>query len=204
VQYFAGASGITLIDHTNLGCGIVQGGPYRYFGQNYDDNATCDSWPSRWAAQVAADRPDEVLLVTGRWETMDRVHDGQWTHIGQQDFDAFLSSELRQAVRVLGATGAKVVVSTEPYNRRGEQPDGSLYPEDDPSRVDRWNQLVAAQLAVTPSVAKLDLNAKLCPGGSYTWDVDGVQVRSDGVHLSPAGVRWLSPWLVTELENDRP
>jgi hypothetical protein len=204
VQYFAGASGITLIDHTNLGCGIVQGGPYRYFGQNYDDNATCDSWPSRWAAQVAADRPDEVLLVTGRWESMDRVHDGQWTLIGQQDFDAFLSSELRQAVRVLGATGAKVVVSTEPYNRRGEQPDGSLYPEDDPSRVDRWNQLVAAQLAVTPSVAKLDLNAKLCPGGSYTWDVDGVQVRSDGVHLSPAGVRWLSPWLVTELENDRP
>jgi len=203
VQYFAGAPGITLIDHTNLGCGIVQGGPYRYFGQNYDDNATCDSWPARWAAQIAADRPDEAVLVTGRWETMDRMRNGQWAHIGQPDFDAYLASELQQAVHVLGATGAKVIVSTEPYNRRGEQPDGSLYPEDDPARVDRWNQLVAAQLAATPTAAKLDLNAKLCPDGHYTWSVDGVQVRSDGVHLSAAGVQWLTPWLVSALENDR-
>jgi len=204
VQYFPGTPGITLVDHTNLGCGIVQGGPYRYFGQNYDDNATCDSWPSRWAAQVAADRPDEVLLVTGRWETMDRMYQDQWMHIGQPAFDTYLSSALQQAVHVLGATGAKVIVATEPYNRRGEQPDGSLYPEDDPSRVARWNQLVAAQLAATPSVAKLDLSTKLCPNGTYTWDVGGVQVRSDGVHLSPAGVQWLAPWLATELENDRP
>jgi lysophospholipase L1-like esterase len=26
-----------------------------------------------------------------------------------------------------------------------------------------------------------------------------VQVRSDGVHLTPQGVRWLAPWLVRDL-----
>ncbi|MDT4937614.1 MAG: hypothetical protein QOG80_1285 [Pseudonocardiales bacterium] len=203
VQYFPGAADLTLVDHTSLGCGIVRGGPYRYFGQDYDANAVCDSWPARWAAQVAADRPDEVLLVTGRWETMDRVHNGGWTSIGTAPFDAYLSSELQHAVAVLGSTGAKVVVATEPYNRRGEQPDGSLYPEDDPARVDRWNQLVAAEVTAQPAVSRLELNRKLCPDGQFTWDVNGVKVRSDGVHLSTDGVRWLAPWLATELQHDR-
>ncbi len=38
---------------------------------------------------------------------------------------------------MLSSTGARVIIASEPYNRRGEQPDGSLNPEDDPARVDR-------------------------------------------------------------------
>ena len=94
-------------------------------------------------------------------------------------------------------------MATEPYNRRGEQPDGTLYPEDDPARVDDWNGIVANTLAAHPSVAKLDLNKKLCPDGQFTWSVDGVQVRSDGVHLSQAGVTWLAPWLADQLQQAR-
>jgi lysophospholipase L1-like esterase len=45
------------------------------------------------------------------------------------------------------------------------------------------------------NIAILDLNKKLCPDGVYTTKVDGVQLRSDGVHLTPEGVRWLTPWL---------
>ena len=44
-------------------------------------------------------------------------------------------------------------------------------------------------------VSILDLNKKLCPDGVYTAKVDGVRVRSDGVHLTPEGVKWLTPWL---------
>jgi len=94
---------------------------------------------------VQADRPDEVLLVTGRWRPWIASTTVSGRTISQPAFDTYLSAELAQAVSVLGATGAKVVIATEPYNRRGEQPDGSLYPEDDPSRVDKWNQLVAAR-----------------------------------------------------------
>ena len=35
----------------------------------------------------------------------------------------------------------------------------------------------------------LDLNKKLCPDGVYTAKVDGIKVRSDGVHLTPEGVQ---------------
>ena len=36
----------------------------------------------------------------------------------------------------------------------------------------------------SPNLRVLDLNKKLCPDGIYTPDVDGIQVRSDGVHLT--------------------
>ena len=45
----------------------------------------------------------------------------------------------------------------------------------------------------------LDLNKKLCPDGVYTAKVDGIKVRSDGVHLTPEGVKLLTPWLEESL-----
>ncbi|MFB0619238.1 SGNH hydrolase domain-containing protein [Streptomyces sp. AGS-58] len=90
---------------------------------------------------------------------------------------------------------------TEPYNHRGERPDGGVWPEDQPQRVDHWNRLlrqVAGRRRGTVGI--LDLGRRLCPQGTFTWQVDGVQVRSDGVHLTPEGVRWLQPSLVSRIE----
>jgi peptidoglycan/LPS O-acetylase OafA/YrhL len=196
VHYLPATPGFAFTDRTVLGCGVVRGGPYSYFGKVSDQQSRCDDWPRTWAAQLAKDRPDVVLLVVGRWETMDRTHDGQWMHVGQPAFDSYLRTELAQAFDVLAATGARVVVTTEPFNRRGEQPDGSLYPEDQPERVTRWNAVLAGAVTASPGVRVLDLNHQLGPQGKFTFSVDGIQVRSDGVHLTPAGVSWLTPWLL--------
>jgi peptidoglycan/LPS O-acetylase OafA/YrhL len=203
-QYLPPTTGVEVVNRTTLGCGIVQGGPYNYFGQQYEETDTCNTWQSRWRSELSADQPDEVVLVVGRWETMNRKHGGKWTHIGEPAFDVYLASLIEQAIQVLGSTGARVIIASEPYNRRGEQPDGSLYPEDDPARVDRWNVLVKQVLAHQPEVRMLDLNKKLAPGGSFTWNVDGVEVRSDGVHISESGARWLAPWFTGELQKFRP
>jgi SGNH domain (fused to AT3 domains) len=199
VHYLPATPGFRFADRTVLGCGIVRGGPYRYFGHVSDQHSRCEDWPRSWAAQLAADRPDVALLVVGRWETMDRKHDGEWLHVGQPAFDSYLRTELAGAFQVLTATGARLVVANEPFNRRGEQPDGSLYPEDQPERVTRWNALLTAAVVASPGVRVLDLNHQLGPQGTFTWSVDGVQVRSDGVHLTPAGVSWLTPWLLSRL-----
>jgi peptidoglycan/LPS O-acetylase OafA/YrhL/lysophospholipase L1-like esterase len=199
MHYLPATPGFDFIDHTMMGCGIVRGGPYRYFGQVHDQGPDCDAWPSTWSAQLAQDRPDVALLMVGRWETMDRVNDGHWTQLGDPSFDAYLTGELQRAIDVLDATGGRLVVATEPYNRRGEKPDGSLYPEDQPERVSRWNALLRRVIGQHPNVAVLDLNKKLCPDGLYTANVDGVRVRSDGVHFTPEGVGWLTPWLEESL-----
>jgi peptidoglycan/LPS O-acetylase OafA/YrhL len=202
VYYRPPTPGIRFTDHTVLGCGIVTGGPYLFSGSQYPDNPTCDAWPRRWLRQLRAGRPEEVLLLVGRWETMDHYYQGRWTHLGDPAYDRHLAALLAEAITLLGSTGARVVVATEPYNRHGEQPDGSLYPEDSPSRVTDWNRLLRAVVAAHPGTQVLDLSRKLCPNGTFTWTVDGVQVRSDGVHLTPQGVQWLTPWLVRQLYRD--
>ena len=191
--------GFDFIDHTVIGCSLVRGGPYRYLGQTLDQKNECESWPSRWRTQIAIDQPDAILLIVGRWETVDRVNEGRWTHIGDPAFDAYLANELRSAVDILSSSGAPLTVANLPYSRRGERPDGSLYPEDQPERVKEWNTMLGDTIGHRAGVRILDLNKKLCPEGVYTAKVDGIQLRSDGVHLTPEGVQWLTPWLEASL-----
>ena len=191
--------GFQFVDHTVIGCSLVRGGPYSYLGETLDQKSECESWPGRWRSEIAADRPDAILLIVGRWETVDRVNEGTWTHIGDPAFDAYLTGELGRAVDILSASGAPLSVANLPYSRRGERPDGSLYPEDQPERVNEWNTLLTKTIDHRAGVRILDLNKKLCPRGVYTADVDGIQVRSDGVHLTAEGVQWLTPWLEKSL-----
>lgn len=199
MHYLPATPGYDFIDHTVVGCSIVRAGPYRWAGKVIDQGSDCDGWPGRWMRQVKADRPDVVLLFVGRWETVDRVNEGQWTHIGDPTFDAYLTAELRRALDVLESAGSRVVVTTVPYSRYGERPDGNLWPEDDPKRVDRWNALLRREVRQRGAVTIMDLNKKLAPAGRYTAKVDGIKVRSDGIHLTPEGVRWLLPWLEESL-----
>jgi len=196
MRYLPPTPGISFLDRTTIGCGVVRGGPYRYSGQQLEQKPECDTWPERWRQRIAHDRPDVVLLTVGRWETVDRMWRGQWTHIGDDDFDQYLVGELKRALDILQSTGARVVMTTEPFNRHGERTDGSLYPEDQPSRVQRWNSLLRSVAAERDGVDLLDLNKKLAPNGTYTSKINGVLVRSDGVHPTANAVTWLTPWLV--------
>nr|WP_194946022.1 acyltransferase family protein [Mycolicibacterium malmesburyense] len=199
MRYLPETPGLAFTNHTMIGCGIARGGPYRYVGQTLNQKPVCDTWPSRWAERVKHERPDVVLLIVGRWEVVDRMNEGRWTHVGESTYDAYLRSELNRALDILSSTGARVVVTTEPYNRRAEKRDGSLYPEDDPDRVDDWNALLRSAVKYRSNVTVLDLNRKLGPNGGYTNWIDGIRIRSDGVHPTPEAVEWLMPWLTDAL-----
>jgi lysophospholipase L1-like esterase len=88
-------------------------------------------------------------------------------------------------------------VAAAPYYSQPDAPDGHPWPENEPVRVDHWNALLRTTVGGRASV--VELNAKTCPSGQYTSTVDGVYIRSDGVHFSAAGARWLAPWLLPQL-----
>jgi hypothetical protein len=184
-----------------MGCGISRTAPFRYAGEERAGlMPACRSWPAIWQDAVTRDDPDVALILAGRWETMDRVLDGRWTHVGEPEFDAHLRSELDLAIRLAGARGAHVLLATEPYNRRWEQLDGSLYPEDEPQRVTAWNDLLRDVAAGRPHVKVIELGARISPEGRFSWTAGGYQVRSDGLHLTPSGVQgWIAPWLLPQL-----
>ncbi|MFY9920730.1 MAG: acyltransferase family protein [Mycobacterium sp.] len=201
MRYLPPTPGFKFIDFTTIGCGIARGGPYRSTGETLTQKPECETWPARWAQRISHAKPDVVLLIIGRWETVDRVNEGHWTHVGDPAFDSYIAGELRRALDILGSTGAHVVVTTTPYNRRGEQPDGSLYPEDEPDRIDEWNALLRRVVGQRKNATVLDLNEKLCPDGVYTNKVDGIKMRMDGLHPTPEAVKWLTPWLEDALRK---
>lgn len=199
LRYLPPTPGLHFVNYTTIGCGIARGGPYRTTGEELTQKPECDTWPNRWAQRISHDRPDEVLLMIGRWELVDRVNEGEWTHVGDDAYDAYLRGELNRALDILGSTGARVVVTTAPYNRRAEKADGTLYPEDRPQRADAWNDLLREVVDARPNATVLDLNEKMSPRGYYTTKVNGIRLRSDGVHPTPEAVEWLTPWLTEAL-----
>jgi len=197
----AAGQGVVLHDDTVLGCGIARGGPFRYFGSVHDQPPGCDDWPKRWKAVMAAEQPDVVVVVVGRWEVMDRMHDGSYQHVGQPPFDRYLRDELRTAIGLVRAEGTPLLWCTAPYYHRGERPDGGSWPEDDATRVDDFNRLLRSVTDHQPGVRILDLNQRLGPGGHYQRSVEGVQARYDGVHVTPTMARRLAPWLLDAVRS---
>jgi peptidoglycan/LPS O-acetylase OafA/YrhL len=185
------------------GCGIALLPEIMQLGTPHTNIAGCERWPGRWQAAVNKYDPDVAAILLDRWELMDRKLNGRWTHVGEQDYNAYLAKQLRLGIEKAGARGARVVLLTAPYTHRSERPDGRLYSEDQPSRVDAWNALlrkVAVDMPTPPAI--IDLNKRACPDGKFTWSVKGLQIRSDGLHFTGAGVqRYIAPWLAPQFSE---
>jgi peptidoglycan/LPS O-acetylase OafA/YrhL len=185
------------------GCGIARLPDLRQLGDGGTNYPGCTEWDTRWRGGVKADDPDVSVILLDRWELMDRNLNGRYQHVGEPEYDAYLTGELDLAISVAGSGGAPVVLLTAPYTHRAERPDGGLYDEDQPERVDAWNRLLYAAAARDPHhVSVIDLNARVCPDHSFTWTIGSLQIRSDGLHFTPEGVQqWIAPWLLPQLAN---
>nr|WP_296069278.1 acyltransferase family protein [uncultured Actinoplanes sp.] len=200
-NYLPEHPGMWTSDRAIQGCGIATLPDILQLGTPHTNYPGCTSWPKRWQRAVDQDRPDVAVIELNRWELMDRRYQGRYQHVGDPAYDRYLTDRLEQAIGIAGSRGAAVVLLTAAYTHRAERPDGSLYPEDRPERVDAWNDLLREVAARHPGrVTVLDLNPVVCPGGKFTWRVGGLRIRSDGLHYTPAGVqRIIAPWLLPKL-----
>jgi peptidoglycan/LPS O-acetylase OafA/YrhL len=183
------------------GCGIATLPDILELGSPHTNYPGCTSWQQRWQKGVDKDNPDVAVIDLNRWELMDRKYQGEYQHVGDPAYDAYLLGQLDKAVTIAGSRGAAVVLLTAAYTHRAEKPDGSLYPEDQPARVDAWNRLLRVEAARRPTkITIMDVDPVVCPDGKFTWRVGGVKVRSDGLHYTPSGVqRIIAPWLLPKL-----
>jgi hypothetical protein len=197
--YLPVPDGMRITDRAIKGCGIAPSGPVRYSGGTHRND--CDGWDTTWRVAVDTDDPDLAVILLGRWEVHDREVDGRWQHVGEPQYDALLTRQLTRALDVVTARGARAVLLTTPYSRKDERPDGGLWPEDSPERIDAWNRVLTATAGRHPGhPVVLDLNAVACPQRRFTWSVNGVPLRGDGLHFTEAGVREIiAPWLVPSL-----
>jgi hypothetical protein len=195
--------GLSITTQALPGCGIARLPEIIYIGDPHTNYPECPTWELNWEAGVRVDDPDVAVILLDRWELMDRKLGDKYRAVGDPLYDAYLTVELELALSIVGANGAHIVLLTAPYTRRSERPDGGLYPEDNPERVDAWNRLLGTVAARHPqAITVIDLNRRVCPDGTFTWNIGRLRIRSDGLHFTPEGVQsWIAPWLVPQLAN---
>lgn len=203
--------GVDLYDKGILGCGVAMGQPVRMHGRVEGVVSACETvpgavgWPTKWRRWINKIKPNVVVLLAGRWEVLDRVHDGRWMHLGEPAYDQYIKAQLELAYSVMTSRGAHAVFLTAPCYDSGEQPNGQPWPEDSPARLDEYNKLlreVAAQHRSNATVINLD--GLVCPGGKFKFDFHGYPLRTpDGVHFTtttnPPGGELLAPYLLPEI-----
>jgi len=195
--------GVSVADHAALGCDLDP--QLEIFTSGTVGPATqgCAAWQGLWPFLGAVERPQVVAIGLGRWEVTDHLLQGQWVHIGEPVWDGHLTSELQDAVAMFHGIGAKVVLFTMPYiDPNDRQPDGLPWSENAPARVQAYNALVRRVARADPrEVDVIDLNRLLSPDGVFTASLDGVDVRPDGVHISPAGGLMLQQEILPEVDR---
>lgn len=197
---------IVVVNDAHLGCGTTRGGEKRYEQGTGSMGAVCATWADpvppatlltdpgtvSWVTWVQTWHPDVVLSYASPWDTLDRKVPSlgdHWYKPGDPPYDAYLSSEYAQALKVLSATGADVAWMTTPLIIRNS-------PYNDPARIERMNQLVLPLVNALPVHTVIDLAGYLGPPGGprdKEFRDDGVHIRAD--HL-PTLADWLAPQLV--------
>jgi len=184
-----------------VGCGVTRLSPVYYYYKDIPRleplESYCQRWPQIYEEDVRNFDPAIAVLLVGRWEVLNAIHDGHWVHIGQAWYDSYLERQLEEAVQILSRDGAQVVLLTAPYYHTGiKTPSGQEIPEDHRWRVRFFNALLKKVAAKYRGVVHVwNFNREVDPQGRFQAEIDGVFVRrADGVHMTIAGGIWLQSW----------
>lgn len=197
------AWGVSIDNEGKVGCDLDPASTVNVMGTVSRAAQGCPDWRTDWASLITKDDPSVVVVLLGRWETIDRMYLGRWTTTGQPAFDSHLQGELAQVARIGSSRGAHVVFLTLPYiAQTTDQPDGAPWDMNLPGRTNAFNADVHAVAARYPSsTSVIDLNAMLDPGGHYVSYIGKVRVRDyDHEHISLSGGEWLRGLILPKLD----
>lgn len=182
---------------TPLGCGIGRGGERRFRGNVEPVPSECNSWARTWPQNLAGKGATVAVIESGEWDVSDRLLPGDsvWRHIGDPVYDTYLRAELFAAVDLLRSQGLRVVVLTNPPISLGQGdpvPPARPFPESDPARMARLNEMWRAVASERAEVRVVDLAGYLArlPGGEMD-----PSLRPDGVHFSETTALKVAEWL---------
>lgn len=115
-----------LIDKSDGACNIGRGTLLTYV-QTAIPSGACDDWKTRWPGYITQYDPEVVVVITGGWDITDRwstpptsCNPGPLCPVPNQRISQAKGNQnyyrkLRDAIGLLRAGGAKVVVVSEPY-----------------------------------------------------------------------------------------
>lgn len=199
------ANGVEIQPSPGVGCGIAALTPIRYLGKEYPNGRDgCAEWRDALPKIIAKYQPQLVVIVGGFGDVADRKLPGSnaWQHIGEPAYDEWLAGQMEDFVDEVTATGAKVLWLSHPHVRPPREAGTAPYPEEDPARMDRYNELIERVAAGDGRITFADLATFAAdrPGGEFD-----PAFRPDGAHIdltvAPDLVAWLGDQI--RIANDR-
>ncbi|MCU1369445.1 MAG: acyltransferase family protein, partial [Ilumatobacteraceae bacterium] len=184
--------GLDVVRSTVLGCQAVWDGGHQARGVEGDVSKP-PACPPAVGALVAAERPDAVLVLYGGWTNADLRVDGEWTGACDPAYRALLRTRFRQVVADAGISGAPVLVANAARSTN------TFRQEDTWERTACTNEVMSSVARAAPDTELIDLDGWLCPDGTCRERVDGVPLRSDGVHFQGPGGAVASEWLFDQV-----
>jgi peptidoglycan/LPS O-acetylase OafA/YrhL len=200
------ALGLVTWNRGGMGCGFLSVDEERdENGQWVSERADlCKRWRAGWASDIRAFQPQAVVLLFGPWDTLDLNVGGNILEVGSPEWHAYAWGQLQSAADTFSAGGAKVILLTAPCFKPRDM---ALAPTIGGQHLNVWpveplNSLYREFAQQHPQVSVIDLGSFICPGGAYTdLAIDGVKIRSDGVHFTPEGAAIVARWLAPQIED---
>ena len=183
-----------------VACTVSEAGLMKSLDQLEEPMDTCVRFRQDLPAALAQADYDAIVVMMGHKDMSERQVAGRWRHLGDPVFDEWLRPQVGQLADMLSAEGAPVLWMKVPELRIARQNDPTsrwdMYDDNDPARVERFNEILAEQVADKPLIHLVDLPAWLrtLPGGETD-----PEIRPDGVHFSRTGAGQLTNWLVPQV-----
>lgn len=164
-----------------------------------------ESWPKcyQWAADrgdiLAQASPDVALIFPGQYQLFDIRQGGTTIDFATPEYAAWLDGQLAALVDQTSGNAAHVAIVTVPcYSVYDDGNNSKARFVNDRGRIDWLNGRLRA-FAASNGLEVVDMNRWSCGDGRNPEEVDGVKMRTDGLHYSREGAAIVWQWLEGEV-----
>lgn len=186
--------------HFAVACTLAEAGTVRSLGKLEEPVEACERLRPDLPTTLAGAEYDAIVVTLGGKDLSDRFVEGDWRHLGDPTFDEWLRPQIGTLADLVAAEGVPVLWSTVGHVRIAEAnnpaSDWRTFPDNDPARVDRLNQLIIDEISGRPGFTILPVDEWLhgLPAGEFS-----TSYRADGVHYTVTGSQLFADWLVPQI-----
>lgn len=203
-ELWGAPNGVDVTPSPGVGCGIAQLTPIDYLGVVYPNGRDgCREWRDALPRIIAKYEPQLVMIIGGFGDVADHQLPGgkEWQHIGQPTYDAWLLEQMRAFADEMTANGSRVLWFSSPHVKPPREAGSDPFPEEDPARMDRYNELIRQIADENDRVEYADLAgfAQARPGGEFD-----PAFRPDGAHIDLTVAPDLVTWLGDQIRRVTP
>lgn len=149
--------------------------------------------PDWEAAVIERFRPDVVFWIVSDFANHGLRYRGHLVKQCEEPYESLYQRSLREEISKLGASGGRVVVTTEAYIR--------FYGVANMDKTIDCTNRLRRTVAARTDTKIVDLFEYICPHGNCRGSQDGVTLRPDGQHYTGPGAEIVAQWLLDQVRS---